>query len=180
MKLAITIILAAAVSRLLPHPANFAPIAGMALFGGAYLPKKFAFLLPLAAMFISDIFLGFHSAMPWVYASFILTALIGIFLKNHKSYLNVFISSLSSSLLFYFLTNFGVWASGAMYPHTFSGLLNCYYMAIPFFRNTLLGDLFYSGIFFGGYALLTGSRLSSSSLRRLLVHGRRWDNPESR
>lgn len=180
MKLALIIIFAAAVSRLFSHPANFAPIAGIALFGSVYLPKKFAFLLPLAAMFISDIFLGFHSTMPWVYGSFVLTTLIGLYLKNHQSYFNIFIASLSSSLLFYFLTNFGVWASSAMYPHTFAGLLNCYYMAIPFFRNTLLGDLFYSGIFFGGYALLTGSRLSSSSLRPQLVHGRRWDNPESR
>ncbi len=147
------VIFSAALIRLLPHPPNFTPIAAMALFGGAYLNKKFAFSVPLGAMFISDIFLGFHSTMPYVYGSFILAGLIGLWLKKHKSAKNVLCSTLLSSILFFLITNFGVWAQG-WYPRNLSGLWESYVMGIPFFKNTVAGDLFYSGIFFGTYELV--------------------------
>ena len=132
---------------------NFTPIAAMALFGGVYLNKKFAFVIPLAAMFVSDIFLGFHQAMPYVYGSFILAVVIGLWLKNNKSAKNIFCASLISSILFFLITNFGVWAGG-WYPRTLSGLMQSYIMGIPFFRNTVLGDLLYTGVFFGAYELV--------------------------
>ncbi len=164
------IITIAALLRLLPHPPNVAPIAAMALFGGVYLNKKYALILPLLALFISDLFLGFYGApmMSFVYGSFLLTGCIGIFLKNHKKPAAIISAALFSSLLFYLITNFGVWLTTPLYPKTLSGLLNCYTMAIPFFRNTLLGDLFYTGIFFASYEIAVrllnpNSALSSAS-----------------
>ena len=146
-------IVLAASFRLLPHPANFAPITAMALFGGVYLNKKIALLIPLLAMFLSDIFLGFHDTMPFVYVSFLLVGLIGLWLKNHQKWNYIFAGTLLSSILFFLITNFGVWSTGTMYPKTFSGLFESYLMGIPFFRPTLLGDLFYTGLFFGSYEL---------------------------
>lgn len=139
--------------RLLPHLPNFTPIAAMALFGGVYLNKKYAFVIPLAAMFVSDIFLGFHQTMPYVYGSFILTGIIGLWLKKHKSTKNIICSSLISSILFFLITNFGVWTAG-WYPKNLNGLFESYLMGIPFFKNTVLGDLVYSGMFFGGYEMI--------------------------
>jgi hypothetical protein len=146
------VILIAVLMRLLPHPPNFTPIAAMALFGGVYLSKKYAFVIPFLAMFVSDIFLGFHSTMPYVYGSFILTGIIGLWLKNHKTTKNIICSSLISSILFFLITNFGVWAAG-WYPKTLNGLFESYVMGIPFFKNTVLGDLCYTGVFFGAYEL---------------------------
>ena len=147
------IILVAVVLRLLPHPPNFAPIAGLALFGGAYLNKKYALILPLIALFASDLFIGFHSTMPFVYGSFLLSGLIGLGLQSKKSVPTVFGASLLSSVLFFVITNFGVWAVSGMYAPTIEGLVKCYTLALPFFRNTLLGDFFYTGLFFTSYEL---------------------------
>jgi len=147
------VILIAVLMRLLPHLPNFTPIAAMALFGGVYLNKRYAFIIPLTAMFASDIFLGFHQAMPYVYGSFILAGMIGLWLKKHKSAKNIICASLISSILFFLITNFGVWAAG-WYPKTLNGLLESYLMGIPFFKDTVFGDLVYSGMFFGGYEMM--------------------------
>jgi len=143
-------IIGGGLARLLPHAPNFAPIAAMALFGGAYLNKKYAIIIPLVAMFISDAFIGFHDTMIYVYGAFALTGLMGIWLRKHKSIVNVFGATLFSSVLFYLITNFGVWAQG-MYARDLSGLMQSYIMAIPFFKNTLLGNFFYTAMFFGTY-----------------------------
>lgn len=145
------IILFAVVLRLIPHPANVAPIAAMALFGGVYLNMRYALVVPLIAMFVSDIFLGFHATMPFVYGSFLLAALIGIWLKNHKNLQNVIGATFISSLLFFLITNFGVWFVGSLYPKTLQGLIDAYFYALPFFRNTIIGDFLYVGLFFGSY-----------------------------
>jgi len=147
------IILFAVILRLVPHVPNFAPISGMALFGGAYLNKKYALIVPLIAMFLSDIFLGLHSTMVFVYGSFILTGLIGLWLRKHKTFTDIIGAAFLSSLLFFLITNFGVWLEGRLYPANLSGLMSSYTLAIPFFRNTILGDLFYTGLFFGSYEL---------------------------
>ncbi len=133
--------------RLVPHSPNFTPIAATALFGGTYLSKKYAFIIPVAAMLVSDYFIGFHHTMVYVYGSFILTGVIGIWLREHKSVRNVIGASLLSSVLFFLITNFGVWVNGA-YARDISGLWQSYMMGIPFFRNTVAGDLFYTGAFF--------------------------------
>lgn len=148
------IIFVAAGMRILPHEPNFAPIGALALFGGANFKSWKAFAVPIAAMIISDLFLGFHSTMIWVYGSFILITLLGkVFLSGKVKWGKLLGLSLLSSVLFYLITNFGVWATGTMYARIFSGLIESYAMGVPFFRNTILGDLTYNFVFFGAYAL---------------------------
>ncbi|MEK7597125.1 MAG: DUF6580 family putative transport protein [Patescibacteria group bacterium] len=148
------IILLAVVARLIPHSPNFAPIGGLALFSGANFKNKIALLIPLTAMFLSDIFLGFHKTIPFVYLSFIIIALIGGLIKTNK-WQSLLKASLVSSVLFFLITNFGVWATGTMYQKNISGLTQSYIMGLPFFRNTILSDLFYSFSFFYGYRFLS-------------------------
>ena len=147
------IILLAVIARLVPHAPNFAPIGGLALFSGANFKNKIALLIPLSAMFISDIFLGFHKTVPYVYVSFIIISLIGGLIKNNK-WQSVALASLVSSVLFFLITNFGVWATGTMYVKNLDGLLQSYAMGLPFFRNTVLSDLFFSFSFFYGYRFI--------------------------
>jgi hypothetical protein len=145
------LILLAAMSRLLPHPANFTPLAAMALAGGVYLDKRSALLVPLAALFASDLFLGFHDTVLFVYGSFALIGILGLWLRSHKTVLPVVGATLAGSAVFFIVTNFGVWLTGGgwNYPKTLQGLVECYVMAIPFLRNTVLGDLVYVGLLFG-------------------------------
>jgi hypothetical protein len=152
----IGMILAAALSRLVPHPPNFAPIGALALFGGAqFADRRAAFLVPLAAMLLSDFCLGFYAHMGWVYGSFTLSVCIGLWLRSHRGTWRIAGASLLGSTLFFLITNFGVWAnSTTTYAKGLSGLVACYVAAIPFFGNTLLGDGFYALILFGGLALL--------------------------
>ena len=166
-------------ARLLPHPANVAPIGAMALFGGVYLSKRLAITLPLVALFVSDIFLGFHATMGYVYGSFVLVSLLGMWVRSKKSPVTLVGASLAGSLLFFLITNFGVWAETNMYPKTWAGLVESYMMALPFFRNSLFGDLFYGMVFFGGYELVKIISASSylshlsnlSCLRNLKLKG---------
>ncbi len=156
------IILVAIVARVIPHPPNFAPIGGLALFSGSHFKKKIALLIPITAMFLSDIFLGFHKTILFVYLSFIIIALIGGLIKTNK-WQSLLKASLVSSILFFLITNFGVWATGSMYQKNINGLTQSYVMGLPFFRNTLISDLFYSFSFFYGYRFL-----SKFSLKKLL------------
>jgi hypothetical protein len=152
---AILLIAVAAFSRMLPHPSNFTPIAAIALFGGVYLDKRFAFVVPILAMLASDYFIGFYGGMYWVYGSFVLIGLIGLWLRNHKKPLLILGGTLASSILFFVVTNFGVWMTpGSIYAGNWSGLIECYVAAIPFFRNTLGGDLVFVAVMFGLYELL--------------------------
>ena len=148
-------ILVAALIRLLPHPPNFAPIAAMALFGGAYFNKKaFAFVIPLAALFLTDLFLGFHNTMWAVYLGFILIVGLGMIMLKKKSVLTVILASVSASVLFFVLTNLAFWATDTLYPTNLTGLAVCFTAAVPFFHNTLIGDLFYTGVMFGLFELV--------------------------
>lgn len=156
------IILVAIVARVIPHPPNFAPIGGLALFSGSHFKKKIALLIPITAMFLSDIFLGFHKTILFVYLSFIIIALIGGLIKTNK-WQSLLKASLVSSILFFLITNFGVWATGSMYQKNINGLTQSYVMGLPFFRNTLISDLFYSFSFFYVYRFL-----SKFSLKKLL------------
>ncbi len=147
--IALIIIAIGIVMRLLPHPANVAPVAAIALFAGTYLNKKYALWVPLAIMMISDIFIGLHDVILYTWGSFILVALIGMWLKNNKRLLNIGFASVASSFLFFFITNFGVWLN--WYPRNLQGMINCYTLALPFYRNTFIGDIAYVAIFFGLY-----------------------------
>jgi hypothetical protein len=148
-------ILAAAASRLIPHPPNLTSVTAIALFGGAMLDdRRLAFVVPLSALFLSDLVLGFHDQMFLVYGSFALIVCIGLWLQHHRSATTIAAAAIASSLLFFGITNFGVWALDRMYPHTLAGLIACYTAALPFLRNTLEGDLFYTLVLFCGFALL--------------------------
>ena len=151
----IVLILLAAASRLLPHPPNFAPVAAIGLFAGATLDRRAAWLVPFAALVLSDVFLGFYrlDAMFFNYLGFAACLGIGaLALKHQRGVVRVGAASLVSALAFFTLSNFGMWASG-YYPRTLSGLSQCYTQALPFFRNTLASDLLYSAALFGGFAL---------------------------
>jgi hypothetical protein len=148
-------IFVAAALRLVPHLPNFTPIGAMALFGGAYCGKRaLAFVAPLGALLLSDAILGFHGGMPYVYGSVALIVLIGWAVARRLTPLGIAFGAVASSLLFFVVTNFGTWLSSGMYPPTLAGLAACYVAAIPFFQNTLAGDLVYSALLFGGFAFL--------------------------
>ena len=148
------LILLAALSRLVPHPMNVAPITALALFGGVYLDKKHTFIVPLGAMLIADYFLGFYDGIAWVYAGFILTGFIGLWLRSHRGVMQTVGATLAGSATFFILSNFGTWLSGLVgYPKTFAGLVECYVAAIPFLRNSVAGDLVYVAALFGVYEL---------------------------
>lgn len=155
MRLFLVLLILGVAARLLPHPANFTPVAALALFGGYHFSKRQAALLPLLTVFIVDIFLGgyYGPTMFYVYGSYLLFILIGQLVKGRRL-LTLAPATLASSLLFFIITNFGVWADPLFYyPHTLTGLLECYATALPFFRNTLLGDLFFTTVLFGAYEL---------------------------
>jgi hypothetical protein len=136
-QLLILFVILAVLFRLVPHPPNFAPITALALFSSTTFRNKIVgTLIPLLVMGISDLYLGFHSISLWVYLSFVIISSLGIFWKEVKTK-NVLISS----IVFFIVTNFGVWLLG--YPKTIDGLILCYTMAIPFFGYSILGDLFF-------------------------------------
>ncbi len=152
-------IAAAALSRLLPHPDNFAPIGAMALFGGCYISnKRMAFIIPLVTMLISDTLLqlingtGFHPGMIWVYGAFTIITCIGFLLRGRDQRQTIMVASLVGSILFFVITNFGQWATG-YYGYTSGALTESFIMGIPFFRGTLMGDLFFNLVLFGSFAV---------------------------
>ena len=152
-------ILLAALSRVFPHVPNFTPIAAMALFGGVYFSdKRLAFVIPLIAMLISDVILeittgwGFHNTLVYVYVAFILTSAIGLYVRRNTNIQTVLGASVLSSLLFFTITNFGVWAASGGVAGI-AGLGTTYVLGIPFFAHTLLGDVFFNSILFGAFYL---------------------------
>lgn len=160
---AVTIIIASFM-RLIPHWPNFTPIAAIALFGGTYLGKKYlSFIIPFAALFLSDLFLGFHSSMIAVYASFAITVLIGFYLRKNVKAGSVIVASLLSSIIFFVITNFSSWLFMPMYSKDFLGLMECYTAGlmffndgsygISFFLNSILGGLAYNTLLFGAFYL---------------------------
>jgi hypothetical protein len=145
----VCIILAAAASRLLPHPPNFTPIAAMALFSAAHFrDRRVAFFVPLAAMFLSDLVLGLHALIPVIYGSFALIVCIGFWLRRRSTIARIATASLAGSVLFFLVTNFA-----CALPRSLQGLADCYVAGIPFVWNTLLGDSFYNTVLFGGFAV---------------------------
>jgi len=165
----VAIIVLAAVVRYLPHPFNFTPIAALALFGGAYFTNRWvAIAIPMVAMLLSDTMYeimtgwGFHSGMPVTYGSFLLVTLIGIFFLQKVTVLRVTGAALAGSLIFFLITNFAFLYPEAPvpnptlgnYPHNWTGIVASYVAGLAFLKNQILGDLFYSGVLFGGFYLL--------------------------
>jgi hypothetical protein len=160
----LTIIATGAAMRLVPHWPNFTPIAAIALFGGAYMTRKhLAFIIPMAAMLLSDLFLGFHSTMIAVYIGFAITVSLGLLIARKPKALNIVAASFASTVIFFLITNFGSWLSSPMYAKDFTGLMQSYAAGLAFFNdgsqgisffvNSLVGDLFYNTVFFGVFYL---------------------------
>ena len=142
--------------RLIPHLPNFTPVTSLALFSGLMLKRKWLSIsIPLVAMMLSDLVLGFSSISIWVYLGFVLVTIIGWFLNK----MNIK-SILLSSLIFFIISNFGVWMLD--YSHTFKGLIMCYTLAIPFFGYSIIGDLFWGYTFKYSYKLLESKILKAA------------------
>jgi hypothetical protein len=152
--LAFAMIVLAAALRIAPHPWNFTPVGAMALFSGAIIrDRRLAFVFPILALFVGDIFIGFHKLMPVVYASFFVSVAIGFWLRDRRAVGRIAAATLLGAVQFFLVTNFAVWAFGLFYPRTSAGLLACYIAGVPFFWNTLAGDGVYALLLFGGFAL---------------------------
>lgn len=170
-RIALLLIVLAAFARLIPHPPNFTPLAAIGLFGAAYLQRRWLiWMVPVLALFVSDLVLNnvvysaFYDGFTWftsgwVYLALALVILVGsLLLRTNVSPQRIIGSSLSASVLFFLVSNFGTWATTTLYPKSLAGLLACYTAGLPFFGNTLLGDLFFCGVMFGGYAWVLRSR----------------------
>jgi hypothetical protein len=144
------------VSRLLPHLPNFTALGALSLFAGFYFKKAASFIIPFAAMIISDIFIGLYDfkLAVFVYLSIFISVIFGIWLKKRKTWYNVISFSVFSAVSFFLITNFAVWLFTPWYSRTFSGLVLCYFMGLPFLKNHILANVFYAGAFFAAYELV--------------------------
>jgi len=157
----------AIITRLIPHPFNFTAIGALALFSGAVIKnKRLAFLIPVAAMLVTDAMIGFHASMIPVYLCFIATVWIGMKMIKQINVASVPAASITSSVLFFLVTNLPFWyVDISLYPLTWQGMMESYTAAIPFFGNQIAGDLFYSAVLFGAYSMLR-QRFFEPVLRR--------------
>lgn len=171
--LSLSLVLISIISRLIPHPPNFTPVAAIALFSAySFKNKLTAFIVPLLGMFISDLFIGFHSTMWAVYLSFVIITFLGFSLKKSFSFKRLFFKVSLSSFIFYLITNFAVWLSSGMYTYDLQGLIQCYILGIPFYNTTpieffaysYLGDLFYSFTIFGAYLIANKFLLQTKNI----------------
>jgi len=146
--LPVVIILALSLTRLIPHPWNFSPMLAVGIFSGFYFRQLYLSLfVVIVSMFIGDLFLGFHSLMFFTYIALAIAVFIGLYIKHFK-FTEILYSGLASSVCFFIITNFGAWLThGEMYAKDFSGLMQSYVMAIPFFHNTLISTFLYLLLF---------------------------------
>jgi hypothetical protein len=148
------IVLAAAL-RVAPHPWNLTPVGAMALFSGAVVrDRRLAFLVPLLALFVGDLFIGFHKLIPIVYASFLVNVALGFWMRDRRTTPRIAALTLVGAIQFFLITNFGVWAFLGSFPRAAAGLLACYVVGLPLFWNTLAGDAVYAALLFGGFAFV--------------------------
>ena len=160
--LAIALLLIGILSRMIFHAPNFTPVLALALFGGMTLKKEQALWMPLALMAVSDLIIGLHDMIALTWGSIFLISLLGLWQRQHRGAGRILMMSVFSSAVFFVVTNFGAWL--IMYPKTVQGFIECYMLAVPFFRNTLAGTVVYSGVLFGIYELtarrVRGTRLA--------------------
>ncbi len=154
--LALLIITLGILSRIVFHTPNFTPVLALVLFGGMYLKGRQALWVPLVLMVISDLIIGFHDSMLYTWGSIVIISLLGIWLKSNKNVVNVLGVSIISSIIFFLVSNFGAFLS--LYPHTLSGLQECYIAAIPFYRSTLVSTVGYSLVLYSVWELLLSRR----------------------
>ena len=160
----VMIIVLAAMSRLIPHVQNFSPICALGLFGAAYFDRRWqAFLIPILATFLSDIFISrfIHTNHPflyigieWQYVSYFFIVLAGFFIMKKVTFRNVVLGIFSSTAIFYLITNIGCWPGNPIYSQDFSGFITCLAAGLPFIKGTLIGNIFFTTLLFGGYSLL--------------------------
>lgn len=154
MSIAAALVALAAALRVVSHPWNFTPIGAMALFSGATFRQRWVkFVFPLTALLVGDVFVGFHKLMLVVYLSFLVSVAIGMWIGDERKLTRLAGGTLLGALQFFLVTNFAVWAALTTYPKSAAGLLACYAAGLPFFWNTLAGDVLYVVLLFGGYAL---------------------------
>jgi hypothetical protein len=144
-------------SRLIPHIPNFSPLVAVSLFSGVYWDKKHGYLLPLSIYIFSDLLIGLHNTVIFTWSSIIIIYFLGRHIKR-RNVTSTITYTLASSLLFFIITNFGVWLMG-WYAHTLEGLIECYVLALPFFRTSLLADLVFVGVLFGAYEYFLSKRV---------------------
>lgn len=171
--LILAMIVVAAALRLAPHPWNFTPVGAIALFSGAMVrDRRLAFLFPMLVMCATDAIIGFNKLSPLVYASFLLSVLIGRFLSQKRNLPRIGGATFLGALQFFLITNFGVWAFLNSYPRTGAGLAACYLAGVPMFWNTLAGDAVYATLLFGGFTLAErlAPRLRRSRTSDLQAH----------
>lgn len=150
------------IGRLVPHPPNVTPVLALALVAGALLPRRRAVAVPLATMAVSDLFLGLHPLVPFTWGSFLLVTLFSArLLRKKPSVRHALVLSIAGSTFFFVVTNAAYWASSPMYPKTLAGLGEAFFLALPFFRNMILGDLTFTALVFGALAL-AGARQRQS------------------
>lgn len=149
-------------TRVIPHPPNFTAVGAVALFGGAFfIDKKLSFLIPISIMIISDLLLG-YSIILSVYISFVIMVCCGFLLKKNQNGLRIINITLLGSLIFFIVTNFSVFLTSSLYPKSIIGLIECYALAIPFFLNTIMGNITYSLIMFYGFNAIKSKILVKS------------------
>ena len=154
-RLWIGMVILGACARLVPHPWNFTPMMAIGLFAGSHARKaSTGVLATLFALVLSDAVLGFYPGFWYVYAAALIPVLLGRLIRNRSGAGAIAAAAIASSLSFFLITNFMVWAADRLYPHTIGGLSACYVAGIPFYRNQVLGDAFYTLAIFGGYAVL--------------------------
>jgi len=163
--LAFIIISFGILSRVVVHTPNFSPVLSMAFLGGMYLKGRQAVLVPLALMVISDLIIGFYPLMAITWGSIVLISILGLWLKERKSFINILSGSIFSAVIFFIVSNFGAWLT--LYPHTVDGLRQCYILAIPFFRSSLVSTVAYSLVFYAAYEWLL-KRSQGTALARLI------------
>ncbi len=151
--IALALIALGVLCRVLPHPDNVTPTAALALFAGATLSPALAFTVPLIIMMASDLFIGFHPLFWLVWPTFALVTWIGQAVREREGALPIVLASFGSSVLFFAVSNLGVFLFEKMYPKTWTGFVECFTMALPFFRNSLIGDLTYTAVAFTLFAL---------------------------
>jgi len=145
----VALIVAAAATRLMPHPPNFAPVMSIALFGSAVFANRWGGIaIAIAAMAQSDMFIGSHSTLPFVYVGMLVTGMLGFFLRSNRTAFRILNFTLAGSIIFFVVSNLGVFLTQDLYPKTWAGLVACYVAAVPFFQNSVAADVLFSGILF--------------------------------
>ena len=174
----IGLILIASFSRIIPHYPNFTPIISIALFGGKYFQNKnLALFLPVIILWFSDLIINnliqdyyktftfIYPGFYWQYISILIISFIGVFNLKKISILKLLGTSIFSSVIFFLISNFGVWQSGTLYSKSITGLIACYIAAIPFFYGTLVSSIIYTYSLFGIYKFLFENNLKFKAFK---------------